>query len=238
MHGSLTAEELEVVRRLPLFSALSPEELAEILTTSSVKTLPKGQILFHAGDAADSFYVMLNGWVKVFRLTPDGDESVLGLFTRGESFAEAAMLLGGRYPANAEIVEDARLLRIDSQPFHNMVRSIPEVALSMLSSMSRHLHLLVNEIEQLKTRTTTERFVDFLLRMCQAREGPAIISLPYDKTLIAQRLAMKPESLSRVLAKLRRIGVRSEQRRVIIADVARLVDFRTGMTEQGVKVRD
>ena len=57
---------------------------------------------------------MLDGWVKVYRATPSGEEAVFGVFARGETFAEAALFLGGTYPASAEVVEDARLLRLQT----------------------------------------------------------------------------------------------------------------------------
>jgi CRP-like cAMP-binding protein len=178
--------------------------------------------------------VVLSGWVKIYRETPQGDEAVIHICGGGESFAEAAMFLGGRFPASAQVVEEARLIRVTTQPFRDWVRSEPEIAFGMLASMSIHLHTLVNEAEQLQTRSATERVADFLLRRCPVRQGPAVIALPFDKSLLAARLAMKPESLSRVLARLRKIGVRSEQNRVVISDVARLVAFCAGESESGI----
>lgn len=238
LHIPLTQEEQDTVRRLPLFNGLPNDLFRQLIETSAVKMAEKGQTLFHIGDPADCFYVVLAGWVKVSRVTADGEEAVLGVFTGGESFAEAAMLMGGKFPAGAEVVEDARLVRFDSELLNQMIRSVPDAAMAMLSSMSRHLHLLVHEIEQLKTRTATERLIDFLLRMSRVRHGPATVSLPYDKALIAQRLAIKPESLSRVFSNLRRIGVRSERRSVQIADVARLAAYRNRALPRGAKAGD
>ena len=90
------------------------------------------------------------------------------------------------------------------------------------------LHSMVTEIEQLKTRTATQRVCDFFIRRCAVDEGPAVISLPYDKVIIASRLGMKPESLSRILNRLRKIGVKTESGRVAIADVDALIRFCDG----------
>ena len=142
--------------------------------------------------------------------------------------AGEAVFRGGRSPASALVAEDARLIRISSQPFRQWIQSEPEIALGMLASLSARMHHLVNESEQLQNRSATERVADFILKRCPVREGSAVIALPYDKSLLAARLAMKPESLSRVLAKLRRLGVRTENHRVIVTDVARLARFCAG----------
>jgi CRP-like cAMP-binding protein len=152
----------------------------------------------------------------------------MGLFTRGESFAEAAMFMGGKFPASAEVVEQARLLRVESGPFKKRLHAEPEIAVAMLASLSRRMHYLVGQIEQLQVHSGTQRVADFLLKLCAIREGPAEIALPYDKSLIASRLGMKPESFSRALARLRDLGLRTERSHVAIADVAALVEYCEG----------
>ena len=163
--------EMALVRQLPLFSKLTPEFLGHILEGSVPRDVGKGVVLFHRDDPADCFYIVLDGWIKVFRETAEGDEAVLG------------------------------------------------------ASMSKHLHGFVVDVEQLKTSSATQRVVEFLLRLCSVDEGSAVVVLPYDKTLISRRLGMQPESLSRILAKLRKQGVRTEQNRVVISDVSALHDY-------------
>lgn len=221
-------QDLEILRRVPLFAGLDESRLGDLLRDASIRDHPKGQLLFQQGDTADRFYVVLGGWVKIFRLTPDGDEAVMALFARGESFAEAAMFMGGQFPASAEVVEQARLLRVESRPFKNRLHAEPEIAVAMLASVSLRMHYLVGQIEQLQVRSGTQRVADFLLKLCSAEDGPTEIALPYDKSLIASRLGMKPESFSRALARLRDLGVRTERSRVSIADAAALAEYCAG----------
>ncbi|MCC7017756.1 MAG: Crp/Fnr family transcriptional regulator [Rhodospirillales bacterium] len=224
----MTGEDFEIIRSLTIFGKVPADKLETLLKGAQPRSYPKGHLLFQQGDAADGFFVVLSGWVKLFRQTPRGDEAVIHILSRGECFAEAAVFLGGRYPASAIVAEDARLIRISSQPFRQWILAEPEIALGMLASLSARMHHLVNESEQLQTRSATERVAEYILKRCPVQEGSAVIALPYDKSLLAARLAMKPESLSRVLAKLRKLGVRSENHRVIVADVARLARFCTG----------
>jgi CRP-like cAMP-binding protein len=196
-----------------------------LIGAQTVRSHEKGSVLFEQGQPAGAFYVVLDGWVKLFRITPEGNEAVVGVFRRGETFAEAAIFLGGRYPVGAQVVTASRLLRIDGEVLRNRIREQPDLALSMLASASYHLKALVEQIEQIKLLTAPQRIADFLIRLCPVREGSCAIELPYEKTLIASRLGMKPESLSRALAKLRPLGVSVDRESVAITDVQLLVRF-------------
>jgi len=214
-----------IVRSTPLLGAVSQEIAQSLVGNQPVSVYRKGETLFRQGEAADAFFVVLGGWIKLYRVTPDGNEAVVGVYRRGETFAEAAMFLGGRYPVSAEVVTDSRLLRVDGRVLRRRIMEQPELALSMLASASYHLKALVEQIEHIKLLSAPQRLADFLVRLASAREGGATIELPYEKALIANRLGMKPESLSRALAKLRPLGVSVDREQVSIVDVAVLVQF-------------
>jgi CRP-like cAMP-binding protein len=215
----------QIVRSTPLLGALPQDVAQSLIAAQTVREYEKGALLFQQGQPANSFYVVIDGWVKLYRITPDGSEAVVGVFRRGETFAEAAMFLGGRYPVSAEVVTASRLLRIDGDLLRRRIREQPDLALSMLASASYHLKALVEQIEQIKLLSAPQRIADFLIRLCPVREGGCTIELPYEKTLIASRLGMKPESLSRAIGKLRPLGVTVDRERVSIVDVDLLVRF-------------
>jgi CRP-like cAMP-binding protein len=223
--NSMDQQDWQIVRATPLFGGMTPQVAQSLIGSQAVRAYEKGVLLFQQGEPANSFFVVLDGWVKLFRMTPDGNEAVVGVFRRGETFAEAAIFLGGRYPVNAEVVTPARLISVDGEVLRNKIREQPELALSMLASASYHLKFLVEHIEQIKLLSAPQRIADFLIQLCPVREGSCTVDLPYEKTLIASRLGMKPESLSRALAKLRPLGVRVERERVFVVDVALLEHF-------------
>lgn len=214
-----------IIRAQPVFSGLDDTLFDSIVFDAQVKKYPKGKLLFQRGDTADFFYVILNGWIKVYRDAANGDHAILGVFSRGDMFAEAAAFTGAGYPASAEIVEDAHLVIIESKRIVSMVKNHPSAALNMLSSMSRHLHRFIYEVERLKTRSARQRLVEFLLRRCQGIDGATVIDLPYEKSLIAARLGVQPESLSRLLNKLRDYGVTTDLNRIYIEEVSRLREY-------------
>ena len=95
----------------------------------------------------------------------------------------------------------------------------------MLSATYVHLQGLVAQVEALKAQTGAQRVAEFLLELAPCAAGACEVVLPYDKVLIAGRLGMKPESLSRAFSKLREQGVTIRQNRAEIADVAALRVF-------------
>jgi len=215
----------QIVRSTPLFGTMPQEVAQSVIGNQAVRSYDKGTLLFQQGEPAGSFYVVLDGWVKLFRTTPDGNEAVVGVFRRGETFAEAAIFLGGRYPVGAEVVTPSRLLRVDGELLRKRIREQPDLALAMLASASYHLKALVEQIEQIKLLSAPQRIADFLVRLCPVKDGACKIELPYEKALIASRLGMKPESLSRALAKLRPLGVSVDRETVSLVDVGLLVSY-------------
>ncbi len=217
--------DLATAREAVLFASL-PRELADsILQRASTKSYRRGETIFLQGDPALSLFVVLDGWVKLFRITQTGAEAVVGVFTKGRSFGEAVAFDGGAYPVSAEAVTDSRLLLVRAGLLSSMMRERPEIALAIVSSTFKHLHGLVAQVEQLKAHTGAQRVAEFLLELCTAETGACTITLPYDKTLIAGRLGMQPPSLSRAFNRLEEHGVTITQNQARIADVGALREY-------------
>ena len=221
----MDAKDLEIIQRTRLFAGLKRDSMQHLLQGSVPRLYAKNHMLFEQGDEATAFYIVLEGWVKVFRPSVSGDEAVFGVFTAAETFGEAAMFIGGRYPAAAQVVEESRLITVHSKAFRDQVDKHPDLAFQMLGVMSRHLHSLVNQVEQLQTRSSAQRLAQFLVSLAPVQEGSAVVILPYDKSPIAHRLGMKPESLSRAFARLRGQGVSTDGNRVLVDDISHLQEY-------------
>jgi len=222
---SLAPKDEEIIRRTPLLMNLPEAELTRLISDSHIQESPRGKLLFLRGESADHIYLLLDGWVKVYRDTPEGEQTVIGILKPGETIAEAAIFLGKDYPASAEVVSDARLLEIPSSSLLSLLREDNDVAIRMLGTLSQRLRELVLHIEQIQARSTPQRLGDFLLSLCSETAGPTTLQLPYDKSLIAARLGMKPESLSRALAKLRVYGVTTNGHDIVLSDIGTLKSY-------------
>lgn len=226
--GDYTAE----LRRAHLFAHLSDEHLNALAHDVREVRLAAGQSLFRRGQAAEHFFFVRAGTIKLFRLSPEGDEKIIEVMRPGDTFAEAVMFMGmhGRYPVDAEAVSEARLLAFGQKRFLSLLRASPEVCFGLLASMSRRLHMLVNQIESLTLQNATYRVVAYILE--QLPDGVAAapeIELTTPKSVIAARLGIQPETLSRTLARLRRAGlVDVDGNHVTLRDIdalRRLVDL-------------
>ena len=194
------------LRRAYLFADMADQHLAALIQGTHDVHLDAGDVLFRHSQPADRFFFLRDGMVKLFRLSPEGDEKIIEIMQPGQTFAEAVMFMGtqGRYPVSAEAVSESRLYAIDQKPFLNLLRESHEASFGLLASLSRRLHMLVNQIESLTLQNATYRLVAYLLEQIprDVKTSPEV-QLTTPKGVIASRLAIQPETLSRILAKLR-----------------------------------
>ena len=153
MASKLTAGDLQIITRIAVFRGLKPETVEHIVAPATCVTLAPHATLFRQGDPATAFFIMIDGWVKLYRITLSGEETVIHILTKGDSFAEAVAFTGSRYPATAEAVSDARVVRIPADHVVRCIRESPDIALAMVASTSQHLHHLVQQVEQLKAQS-------------------------------------------------------------------------------------
>lgn len=218
----MTPVELETARKSALLANLPPPLQEKMLEGSQIQTADTGQTLFLQDEPADALFIVLDGWIKLYRIAASGAEAVVSVMTRGRSFGEAVALRGLNYPVAAEAITPSRLLRLDALRIRHHLQSDPVMATSMLAATFVHLQHLVEQIEGLKARSGVQRVAEFLLDLAPCTEGECSVALPYNKALIAGRLGMKPETLSRAFARLRDHGVRIDAARAHIEDMDRL----------------
>jgi CRP-like cAMP-binding protein len=217
-----TLEDLRIASRVPAFDGLKPEDIHRLLAPATVQRLKDGECLYHQDDLATAFYIVIDGWMKLYRVTATDDVAIIHVLTKGESLPEAAALKGGHHAATAEAISKVRIVRVPSDHLVRCIREMPDLAIAMVAASSRRLQRLVQDIEHLKAQTGFQRVAAFLASLCPEGAGPHVITLPYDKTLIAGRLGLRPEYLSRVFGKLRRLGVDIHASRVVVTDVSKL----------------
>jgi CRP-like cAMP-binding protein len=211
-----------LVSDLPIFEKVPTDVLGDLLGNAMIEGHANHAMLFEAGDPADSFFILLGGRVKLFALLEDGKESIVEVVEPVSSFAEGAMFASGHYPVSAEVIEDAALVRVRAEHFLPCLKQNRDLAYRMLSALSHWNRHLKREVRGLREHSPIRRVCGFLLSLMPCEEGAASVELPLKKIIIASRLGMEPESLSRVLGRLREFGVRTAGATVHVEDVARL----------------
>ncbi|MBO0611470.1 Crp/Fnr family transcriptional regulator [Thiothrix fructosivorans] len=194
---------LILLRRSPLFRALEPSQFNALVDTARLYTLNEGELLFRQGDPLNEVFVNIKGFVKLFRLTPNGDEKVVDIIVPGSSFAEAVLFMGGRqYPVHAVALKPATVVGINAVQYEQMLRSSVDVCFGMMGLMSRRMHWLLNEVDRLTLHNATFRLVIWLLEARCSDPTCNRIALDVPKHVVASRLSIKPETFSRILKRL------------------------------------
>ncbi len=207
------------IASIPLFEGLPGEELEQVASIAADSSFPRGGSIFLEGDEGRGFYVVLTGRVKVFKLSAEGKEQTLHLFGPGEPFGEVALFAGSRFPANAEAMEDSRVLFFPRDAFAGLIRENPSVAMNLLALMSVRLRRFTALIEDLSLKEVPGRLSAYLLYLSRERDGGTELALDVTKAQLASLLGTIPETLSRILARLSRQGlIDMDGRRIRILD--------------------
>ncbi|MEJ2643737.1 MAG: Crp/Fnr family transcriptional regulator [Gammaproteobacteria bacterium] len=205
------------LRRSYLFADLSDEQLGRVKGGMTVVRLSEGQRLFDHGQEAKRFFLVREGQIKLYRLSADGAEKVIEIVQPGESFAEAIMFMERRvYPVSADALEAAEMLAFDSKSYQELLRESVDTCFRLMGAMSMRLRTILNEINAITLQNATFRLIHFILgQLPDGKEEAPSVELGAPKNIIASRLSIQPETLSRILHNLSKKGVISVQGKTI-----------------------
>jgi CRP-like cAMP-binding protein len=202
--------------------------VVDLFMAQPSRQVSKGKTMFIQGEDAPSIYYIVSGQVKLYRETEDGTQAVIDVLSAGHLFGETALFDGGLYDYSAEIVESAELKVLALSAIRQEIEQNHHAALEMLQYTSDRNRNQEREIEHRTLQSAAQRIGCFILRLVPAAEGQdsITVTLPYDKTLLAARLGMQPETFSRALAKLRtQTGIEVKGATVTIQDMTRLTSY-------------
>ncbi|MBI4658215.1 MAG: Crp/Fnr family transcriptional regulator [Verrucomicrobia bacterium] len=194
------------LRKCDLFSDLPTETLRGIAAISVVKSLGKGDYLFHEGIAVHGFYVVQQGAIKLHRVNASGKEQVIHVFRQFEVLGEEALLSEVGYPADACATEPSRVVLVRRAEFLALLRRQPELVVGLLRSLGHQFRLLLDLLEDLTLKDVQTRLANWLIQRCPNPESdtPYTIELPMAKRLLASELGTVSETFSRALAKFKK----------------------------------
>lgn len=216
---------------LPLFQELDACELQRMAKGCRLRRLARGEMVFEVGAPCAEFHVAVTGQIKLFGVSPTGQEKVIELIEPVQTFAEALMFTGRPYIVSAQALTDAVVLSVGKDAVVGEIDRDPRFALRMLAGISRRLHGLVSDVQAYALHSGVQRVIGYLLRDravedCATGEV-VMVSLPVSKATIASRLSLTPEYFSRVLRELEEAGlIHVDGRDIHIRDAQALVAYR------------
>lgn len=188
-----------------IFKGLSEQEKDELLKDGKIRYLNKKEFLFRHGDPILSFYVVCFGAIQLFRNNADGDEKTVNIATAHDIiFCDP----NSTHQLNAVAVGDAVVLEFSKMWLKESAKKCSEFALNLLTEISKQALAAELEAEHQATMSATQLVSCFMQKLCLVHDlNPRRFTLPYSKKLIASRLGMELETLSRSLAKLKECGI-------------------------------
>ncbi|MBP2314255.1 helix-turn-helix domain-containing protein [Azospirillum soli] len=190
-------KDLDAVRDLPLFAGLEEEHLEGLTKGAFLQRLPRDTLLFEEGDAADCLHVLVRGSAMLSGRNESSQETVIEIMMSGDCFVLAA-------------------------PFRDLASREPPLARSVMSLLARQFRGMVRQVKDLKLCNTTQRLAGFILAHAKPETDGTSFELPISKRVLASRLGMSPEHLSRAFAKLSAHDLRVEGSTIQVGSIERL----------------
>lgn len=251
---TMDTQHFDVARylaNLPLFQETSAQELQRLAAGCRLRRFGRGEAIFRVGMPCEEFHVTVMGQVKLFAISPAGQEKVIEIAGPGITFAEALMFTERPYIINAQALSDTLLLSVGKDAVVDEIERDPRFALRLLGGISRRLHGLVHDVQAYSLHSGMQRVIGYLLSSLpeeSARTLPTLeayagqgcapvsaaarpvialkVSLPVSKATIASLLSITPEYFSRVLRDLETEGlIHIDKRDILIPDAMRLAHY-------------
>ncbi len=212
---------------LPLFQEMQPPELQRLALGSQLREFSRGADIFRMGEPCNEFHVTVSGQVKLYAISPAGQEKIIQFAGPGNSFGEALMFMERPYIINAQALTDTLLLSVSREVVLTEIQNGTQFCMRMLAGLSRRLHGLINDVQAYSLQSGVERVIGYLMReLPEEGTTPASVQLPVNKASIASRLSMTPEYFSKVLRELEDRGlIEIDKREIRITDPERLTRY-------------
>jgi len=203
------------LRKVPLFSGLSDENLLSIAKLGHIDVVPPNTMVLQEGDQGSSLFIILEGEVKICYYAPDGREVILSILEEGQFFGEMALLACLNRSATVITLKTSRLAQIRCQDFKELLRQHADIAVSMLSEVTDRLRRTSQLLERISTMNVPGRLYMLILDQClrtqkllhsSNSEAFPVIELPIHQVL-ADQVATSRETVSRALSGLKKNAI-------------------------------
>ncbi len=218
--------DIRELKLIPLFSELKDSELESIVKMTVRQVYKKDNMVLIEEEIGSTMFVILNGRVKISRISDEGREVILSILVDGDFFGEMSILDGHTRSANAVTLEDTELMIIRRENFLQMLHSYPQVAINLLKELAHRLRRSDAQIKSLSLQNALGKVASTLLRIADdsgiIKHGQVeIAQLPPQQDL-ANMAGTSRETISRVIKSLNQLGyVKKEGSKLIVMDYER-----------------
>jgi CRP/FNR family transcriptional regulator len=203
----LVKKLLDTISRVPSFSGLPENQLEEIKYIAVDRHFNKGEIIFLDGDEGNGFFVVVEGLVKIFKVSSEGKEQILHIYGPGEPFGQVAVYAGRSYPASAQAIAKSHVLFFPRAAFVDLITRIPSLAMNMLAVLSKRLREFTVQVENLSLKEVPGRLAAYLVYLADEEGKEDAVTLNISKGQLASLLGTIPETLSRIFTRMSELNL-------------------------------
>lgn len=209
-----------------LFKGLSKESLETIIEQASLHNFAANEILVAQGDIPNYVYFIVDGRGRTFRSNIDGDETTVRMLEVGETCMDAVIFMGGPSPIGVQTVVPSTVMLIPANFVKKFVLEDPTFAQNMLKIVTYHYKNAIHQIDAMAIKSPVQRVGYFFLKKhLDAGSNDLEFTLPFKKSMIANHLGITPETFSRSLAQLKKMGLEIQGDQIRMLDAFSLCHF-------------
>jgi CRP/FNR family transcriptional regulator len=202
------AENIEILRLVPIFRELTNEELERVWDISIQRLHRKRTVIFTEGSDKEAVFFIQDGLVKTFKTDENGNEHIVSFLKTGDMFPHTGFFNSNPYPATAEAIVDTRLLAIPVRSFDQLLTDTPMMAIKVMRVMSEKIKELQEKLQQLTGHDVQDRGISFLLKLAEnygtVKDGHIHIHLPMTHQEFANVIGTTRETVNRLINQLRK----------------------------------
>lgn len=208
---------------------LKEDELVKVLLPyCKPQYMPKGSVLWLEGDTKGMAVVLKKGRVKIYRMASNATAVTLFIMKQHDIFGFLPLIYNRPYPVSAEALDDIEAMVLDRTTFDTIIKKDPQVCVSLLQYIAHYLRLTFDGIARLSSRSAITRVASAIVGLLEeygySKHNKPVISLPTTAKEYAQLIGLTPESFSRKLTELSKLGIieKSGTNRLRIKDIEKL----------------
>ncbi len=215
--------DISVLKYIPLFSELSETDLTEITKLAVKQYYKKDNMILIEEEIGSTMFIILEGRVKISRISEEGREVILSILSEGDFFGEMSILDGQNRSANVVTLDDSKIMIVRREDFLQMLHDYPQIAINLLKELAHRLRRSDSQIKSLSLQNATGKVASTLLRIAddsgKIHMGQVEIPRLPPQQDLANMAGTSRETISRVLKALAKQGyLKKEGSRLIILD--------------------
>ena len=209
------AKKLELLRKNEYFEGLDEDLFKQIAVHMQLREYKRGEAIFWEGDPCAGLHIIEQGFVKLYRLSPQGRQYIVRVLQEGETCNEVPTFDGGTNPVNVEALETTHVWVIQADILRELLQKHPEFAQKVINNLGKNLRGLVKMVSEMAFYQVTHR----LARLISEQPPAELSGTPWTQEQLAARLGTVREVVARSLKELERSGaIHMDKRRIAVSD--------------------